>query len=183
MTNNYNLIDVILDHSKSKNWNNAVLEWNIVGFAEDRNHSSKCICGKENIKYLYDIKNEYNSNILTPIGSQCIKKFDVKSLKDKINVYESLFKLLSHYEKNKYIHFKKHKNLFNRKLIDYLGEKGVLEKEVYKGRLIDYHDALKTLYNARNLTENQTNFATAIIINKIIPYLKTELIIKDNKKL
>lgn len=63
MTNNYNLIDVILNHSKSKNWNNAVLEWNIVGFAEDRNHSSKCICGKENIKYLYDIKNEYNSNL------------------------------------------------------------------------------------------------------------------------
>lgn len=180
MVKNYNLFSTIIDNSISDIWEYAVLEWDIVGFEEDRRSQSRCICGKENIKYLYDIKNVHNNKSLTPIGSSCIKKFEVKELKDKINVYEKLFKLLNHYEDNKYIHFKDDKKLFSRNLINYLAEQEVLKTEEYNGKLINYHKALLTFYNARTLTNKQSSFATAIVINKVIPYLEQELKIRNS---
>ncbi len=59
------------------------MEWEIIDCEEDESCSEMCICGKENIKYLYTIKNIYNANILFPIGSSCIKKFDRKDLREK----------------------------------------------------------------------------------------------------
>lgn len=179
MAKNYNLFNTILDNSISDIWEYAVLEWDIVGIEEDRRSQSRCICGKENIKYLYDIRNVHNSKLLTPIGSSCIKKFEVKELKDKINVYEKLFKLLNHYEDNKYINFEADKKLFSRNLINYLAEQEVLKTEEYDGRLVNYHKTLLDFYNARNLTHNQSKFATAIVINKVMPYLEQELKIRN----
>ena len=37
---------------------------------------------KREYKYLYTIKNMYNGNILYPVGSSCITKFDRKDFRD-----------------------------------------------------------------------------------------------------
>lgn len=89
-----NLICKVIDKSESNNWDNAVMEWKIIDCEEDEKCSEICICGKENIKYLYTIKNMYNGNILYPVGSSCITKFDRKDLREKTSLMESQFKLL-----------------------------------------------------------------------------------------
>ena len=79
-----------------------------------------CICGKENIKYLYTIKNIYNANILFPIGSSCIKKFDRKDLREKTTLMEAQFKLLHAVEKNQFLMLST--DLFTRRLLLWLYE-------------------------------------------------------------
>ena len=55
-----NLIMTVINHSESSCWEDAVTEWEIYDCEEDDSCSSECICGKENIKYLYTIRNELN---------------------------------------------------------------------------------------------------------------------------
>jgi uncharacterized protein YaiI (UPF0178 family)/DNA-binding transcriptional regulator YhcF (GntR family) len=49
---------------------------------------------KREYKYLYTIKNMYNGNILYPVGSSCITKFDRKDLREKTSLYEYLYKCI-----------------------------------------------------------------------------------------
>lgn len=61
-----NLIKTVIDNSLGKTWEEEVKEWEIIDCEEDEECSSQCVCGKENIKYLYLIHNNpdcfnYNS--------------------------------------------------------------------------------------------------------------------------
>ena len=46
-----NLICKVIDKSESNNWDNAVMEWEIIDCEEDEKCSEICICGKENINF------------------------------------------------------------------------------------------------------------------------------------
>ena len=70
-----NLINQIIEASDGKDWDSAVSEWVIEDCIEDEDHSSCCICGKEELRFLYTIRNQYNGKELFPIGSRCIRKF------------------------------------------------------------------------------------------------------------
>jgi hypothetical protein len=52
-----NLIKKVIDNSISNNWNDAVREWDIVDCEEDDSLTESCICGKEELRYLYTIQN------------------------------------------------------------------------------------------------------------------------------
>ena len=71
-----NLKAIVLEHSESSDWQSAVLEWVIEDVEEDEKLSESCVCGKENLRYLFTIRNTDNGNALYPIGSSCIKKID-----------------------------------------------------------------------------------------------------------
>ena len=60
-----------------------MLEWDITDWDEDYYLETSCLCGKENLRYLFTITNRENGNRLEPIGSQCIKKFERKDLNEK----------------------------------------------------------------------------------------------------
>ena len=70
-----NLIVRVIDASEADTWENAVQEWEIVDCEEDEDLTESCVCGKEELRYLFTIRNVYNGNLLFPIGSSCIKKF------------------------------------------------------------------------------------------------------------
>lgn len=70
-----NLIVRVINASEADNWENAVQEWEIVDCEEDEDLSESCVCGKEELRYLFTIRNVYNGNLLFPIGSSCIKPF------------------------------------------------------------------------------------------------------------
>ena len=70
------LIQRVLDLSERKVWDAAVQEWIIIDCEEDIEAQTTCVCGKENLRYLFTIRNQINGNILFPIGSTCIKKFE-----------------------------------------------------------------------------------------------------------
>ena len=95
------LVRKVIELSESNTWKDAVTEWEIYDCDEDMNCSSTCVCGKENIKYLFTIINTYNGNKLFPIGSSCIKRFGREDLEKETSVYESIFKYSRTIKENK----------------------------------------------------------------------------------
>jgi hypothetical protein len=55
-------------------------EWIVVESDYDEHAGLKCICGKENIHYVNKIVNQHNRLVLEPIGSSCIKRFEIEQL-------------------------------------------------------------------------------------------------------
>tara|TARA_R110000868_G_scaffold24856_3_gene97473 strand:+ start:405 stop:1073 length:669 start_codon:yes stop_codon:yes gene_type:complete len=77
----------LLNKSISKDIDEAVNEWEEVS-AFHEEYSDTCICGKENIKYCFEIRNVNNNELLYPIGSECIKHFGNKNLLDQMKIYQ-----------------------------------------------------------------------------------------------
>lgn len=113
-----NLISSVLELSDSSDWQSAVLEWAIEDVVEDETLSESCVCGKENLRYLFTIRNTINGNKLYPIGSTCIKKFERSDLDEIVSVKEQLFKLLHAIENNEFITLSS--QYFSRRLLRYL---------------------------------------------------------------
>lgn len=75
----YNLFDVVLSNSSAKEFSVARNEWCVSSCVDCGDNPEKweqCICGKDGIRYCYEIKNRITGEVLYPIGSECIKKFD-----------------------------------------------------------------------------------------------------------
>ena len=81
-----NLIKTVMDKSWGNTWEEAVQEWDIIDCAEDNSLSRSCICGKEQIKYLYRLHNRKTNQWLFPIGSSCIKKFQRRIYRKKLRL-------------------------------------------------------------------------------------------------
>lgn len=136
--------------------------------------SESCVCGKENLRYLFTIQNTINRNILYPIGSSCIKKFERTDFYELASVKEQLFKLLHAIERNSFITLSS--EFFSRKLLRYLYDNDAFNATSYNG-FEPYNDYkfLLDMFNKRNRSENQEKKATAIILNSIKPYLQNLL--------
>lgn len=78
----YQLIQIIIENSESKNFQEAKQEWRVIDCEEGHDN---CICGKKNIVNLFTIKNHLNNKILFPIGSDCVKKFEEDTLNEDLN--------------------------------------------------------------------------------------------------
>jgi hypothetical protein len=81
------LMEIIIDNSQMKMWENAKNEWELSGYEYDKDGTT-CRCGQENITHLFEIRNIENGNILEPIGSVCIKRFNNPNLEYKIKLLE-----------------------------------------------------------------------------------------------
>lgn len=61
-----NLIQRVMDNSYGNTWEEAV-NWEITDCVEDRSRKESCICGKEELKYLYEIHNVVTDKYLYPM--------------------------------------------------------------------------------------------------------------------
>ena len=175
-----NLMLVVLEKSCSKKWENSVQEWEIYDCIEDSSCQSRCVCGKENIRYLFTIRNSLNNNLIFPIGSSCIKKFDRSELSQEAGVQEGMFKLLRAIRDNKFIML--NKQYFSRKLLKSLYERGAFIPTSYNN-FDGYNDYIFMLdmFNKRKaLTEAQQRKVNAIIVASRGPYFERELAKKIN---
>lgn len=171
-----NLLKQVIDNSNEKQWADAVLEWDITDWSEDEEFETSCICGKENIRYLFTITNKENGNELEPIGSSCIKKFKRDDLDNETAIFEQLFKLQKALSNKKFINLSS--DYFSRKLLTYFLEEGVFNNDYNSFNGQNDHDFLLKMFNKRNkedITERQQLKINAIIIRQIIPYLKDVL--------
>ena len=178
MENSYykNLMMTVIRCSESDNWQDAVEEWDIEDCEEDLSCSSECVCGKENIKYLYTIRNRYSGRTLYPIGSSCINKFGRGDLKEATSLIESQFKLLHAVEEGRYLSLSS--ELFSRKLLRWLFEEGAFDT-AYNGYdgTGDYEFMLK-MFNKRDkdsISLNQDKKIKAVLLNSIKPFLQAKL--------
>lgn len=171
-----NLTAKVIERSESKYWKDAVTEWKIDDCEEDESCSSECICGKENIKYLYTIRNILNGNTLFPIGSSCIKKFNRTDMNEEISLRESTFKLLHAVEDNKYLSLST--ELFSRKLLKWLYEQGAFDTPYNRYDGEEDYDFMLEMFNKRNksaITVKQDKKIKAILLNSIKPFLQSAL--------
>lgn len=174
-----NLIMTVIENSEANCWEDAVLEWEIDDCEEDLSCSSECVCGKENIKYLYTIRNRYNRRTLFPIGSSCINKFERRDLRDETTLMESQFKLLHAVENGRYLSLSP--ELFSRKLLRWLYDEGAFDTNYnqYDGKE-DYEFMLK-MFNKRNkdsISDRQDKKIKAILLNSVRPFLQNRLVKK-----
>ena len=171
----YKLIEVITENSESKQWESAVQEWDMVGCEIDPFCSSKCVCGQENIKYLFHIENDLNGNHLFPIGSRCIKKFGRKDLDELVNVHEQMCKLLEAVKNNQFIEFSS--KLFSKKLLLFLYENDAFPATTYNmGNPERDYQFLLDMFSKRNdPTTLQKKKINALIIQAIIPFCKQRI--------
>ncbi len=172
-----NLIQRVIDYSEAPSWENAVLEWEVFDCEEDETLQSSCICGKEELRYLFTIRNTINGNMLYPIGSSCIRKFERDDLNDDVSIKEQLFRLLHAIENNEYITLSS--DLFSRKLLFYFYDEEVFRANSYNrfNPEVDYEFML-TMFNKRDkssITTQQRRKISAIIMDSIRPYLQAVL--------
>lgn len=169
-----NLIQTVVNKSDAYDWSSAVLEWSVYDVEEDEDLAESCVCGKENLRYLFTIKNDINGNMLYPIGSSCIKKFERKDLNEEVDVKIQLFKLLHAIEENEFLTLST--EYFSRKLLRYLFENNAFKATAYNNYNPenDYEFMLK-MFNARQRTQSQEKKAIAILLNSIKPFLKEQL--------
>lgn len=171
-----------MENSRGRTWEEAVNEWEIVDCLEEESRSQACICGKEELRYLYRIHNFVTDRELFPIGSSCIQKFERDDLQEEVSVSEGMFKLLHAVEQREYIELSS--KLFSRKLLKALYDRGAFkpnEYNDYDGRN-DYEFMLK-MFNKRDkqsITNAQNRKVRAILLNSIKPYLQSELDGKTN---
>ncbi|MCC2250281.1 hypothetical protein JUJ52_09905 [Virgibacillus sp. AGTR] len=170
-----NLIKEVIDNSESDFWNSAVLEWDIDDVIEDQDNDSSCICGKENIRYLFTIKNFQNGNTLFPIGSSCIKKFNRVDLNEITSINETLFKLFHAVKENEFISL--NSNYFSRKLLKYLLEQGGFKPNKYNNYNAenDYRFMLDMFNKRKESSDKQKSKIRAIIVTSIRPFLEGQL--------
>ncbi|MEG0759703.1 MAG: hypothetical protein RR505_14920, partial [Raoultibacter sp.] len=168
------LIKTVLRYSDATEWKAAVLEWCIDDVEEDETLQESCICGKENLRYLFTIRNTINGSTLYPIGSSCIKKFERSDLDEEVTVKEQLFKLLHAIESQRFLTLSS--DLFSRKLLRHLYEIGAFKPTLYN-KFDPYRDYqfMLDMFNKRNRSERQEKMATAIILNSIKPFLRDML--------
>lgn len=171
-----NLFLSVIRCSESDEWQEAVTEWDIVDCEEDLSCSSECVCGKENIKYLYTIRNRYTGKSLFPIGSSCINKFERRDLREVTTLMESQFRLFHAVEEGRYLSLSP--ELFSRKLLKWLYEEGAFDTQYnhYDGRN-DYEFMLK-MFNKRDkssISTSQDKKVKAIFLNSIKPFLEERL--------
>ena len=172
-----NFIKKVIDSSESNNWEDAVKEWKIVDFDEDKNLSSICICGQAGLRYLYTIENLVNGKVLYPIGSSCIKKFGREDMNEYVDNNISMFKLMNAVEEGKYISLDT--KYFSRKFLKFLYNEGVFLDNEYNG-YDGYKDYsfLLDMFNKNNkgsISKNQQSKIRALIMNNIRPYLSDKL--------
>ena len=181
MNNYITLMTKVISKSESNFWKQAVDEWEIIDCVEREYVNAECICGKENIKYLYTIQNRLNNNILFPIGSSCIKKFERKDLEEKTRLNESRFKLLHAIENKQYISLTS--DFFSRKLLKSLYEEGAFNTEFNKYNGYSDYTFLLKMFNKRkkeDITSKQQSKINAVLVAAIKPHLQKQL--KDKIK-
>jgi hypothetical protein len=83
MSKTWCLFDEVLKLSDSKGLDDALNEWEITNNIEN---DTTCVCGKKHIVDTYELTNNNNGNILYPVGSSCIKKFNNPKLNSQLKV-------------------------------------------------------------------------------------------------
>ncbi|MDE7201347.1 MAG: hypothetical protein K2O91_05435 [Lachnospiraceae bacterium] len=171
-----NLIVTVINASESDEWQDAVGEWEIYDCEEDEDCCSTCICGKENIRYLYTIRNIYNGEMLFPIGSSCINKFGRRDLRDETTLIEEQFRLLHAVESNRYLSLSA--EFFSRKLLRWLYEEGAFNTSYNQFDGTEDYEFMLKMFNKRDkdaITTKQDRKIKAIILNSIKPFLQERL--------
>lgn len=95
------LKEVVLTNSFATTYSEATTEW-VTTYYDYDEHETECLCGKCGLKHRYEITNVKTGNVLYPIGSECIEKFN----NDKMTKDALTLKDVAEY-RNSFLSFRK----------------------------------------------------------------------------
>lgn len=171
-TNFENLKQEVLNLSENDNWDDAVTEWELDFSSEDKNASSECVCGKENIRYLHRIKNIHNGNVLKWIGSECIKKFNRTDFDAVLSIEDKLFRIIDAIRTGKMVVLNSY--FFSKKLIKHFYDNDVFEANQNNNNdpSKDYDFLLSMFNKGESRRSKKQERKIYVLINYyIIPYV------------
>nr|MCR5412960.1 hypothetical protein [Patescibacteria group bacterium] len=148
-------------------WKSAAREWEIIGY--ERVENDTCICGKEEIKDVYRIRNRLNGNELYPIGSSCVDKFESKEMTKDTDKFKKIYNKISSGKSklkqtvNKGASIKFTARLFSEELINYLNKKEILSNSD--------RQFLLDMRGRRSRNSEQQERINKIIEDFIVPYI------------
>lgn len=169
-----NLIGTVLRCSSTDDWLTAKNEWEVAGCEEDESRSGTCICGKENLRYLYTIVNSNTGEVLYPIGSSCIRKFERDDMDEESACWKQAMKLVDaavKFGKAELVSIGS--GFYSRKLLAFMYEQDVFKPSKYND-WDDYNDYrfLLDMFNGGCRSEKQQRKCDAIIRNEVYPWLR-----------
>lgn len=169
------LIGCVIELSEADDWEHARREWEVTSCYDDPDHAKTCVCGKEGLRYQYTITNVENGNTLFPIGSTCIKKFEVDEMSNEVKCWRQAFRLMdeaARLSKGRRVGI--HSGYFSRKLLAFMQDQGVFKPTSFNGNW-GYGDYLFLLdmFNAREMTPRQEKKADAVIGTQVYPWLRS----------
>lgn len=173
MTYGASFVKSIIDASSANTWEAAVREWEITGCIEDPSRSESCICGHENLRYVYTIENLLNGNVITNIGSSCIKKFKREELNDDATCWRMVFKLIAHASRSgDLLKVPFEAPYYSRKLLWFFYEHDVFKPTEHNNfEEINDYEFMVDMFNAHSRTKAQKWKINAIIRNDLRPFL------------
>ncbi len=138
---------------------------------------TECVCGKENLRYLFTIRNRETGRSLYPIGSSCIEKFERDDLDYEVDVQMDMYRLAHAMERGERIELTS--KYFSKKLLYALYEEGAFAPNKYNryDGTNDYQFMLD-MFNKRNkseITEQQHRKIRGLIAYSIKPFLRERL--------
>lgn len=77
----------VVDNSTTDHWDQARLEWQIVGSEYDPEAGGTCVCGKQRIADQFTIDNPMTGMTLFPIGNECIKLFERSDFNERSQLH------------------------------------------------------------------------------------------------
>jgi len=179
------LREIVLEHSESPFWSYASKEWACNGMEDgnDEEHkeyksaSYNCLCTQPNIRWLYSIVNIINGNVLFPIGSCCISKFENPGLQDTATIYKNLRKTLSNIRNHQPKDFYNVKKIFSHEnTLHNLFTMGAFVPTCYnRGNPIEDLNFMIRMFDLRSEPSIKQQNKIDVIINKyLLPWLQTK---------
>ena len=168
-----NFIDEIVSRSEGDTWKEAVREWKVVGCVEDHTRSTRCVCGKERLLYVYEIVNVCTGESVPNIGSECIKKFGREELDGEAKCWRQVFKLLdAAIEAGDLREVPLAPPYYSRRLLEFFFERGVFKPSRWNGGrgYFDF-EFLLDMFNAREWSDAQERKIRAVVRAQVRPFL------------
>lgn len=145
----------VITASRSQSWAEAVQEWQVVSAEEDPHGTGICVCGKTGLVHLYTIDNQETQSRLFPIGSSCVRLFEVEDLNARVSVLRQLIELRTAYESGKTVYLTS--EYFSRALLGDLWENGAFPPNGFNrsNGANDYHFLLDLFNQRHDFTERE----------------------------
>jgi hypothetical protein len=157
---------VIEDNSVAAHFSVAVHEWAVVSVEEHPDSQGECLCGQQNLLYMYTIRNSRNQETLTYIGSKCVEHFERADLNAQVSVLSELLTLKKAIEDGENITLTS--DYFSKALLAWLFEEGA-----FKDGEGDYEFFLK-MFNKRkkeDITVKQNRKIWAMLNYQVKPFI------------
>ena len=163
----------IIKKSESKEWKEAVKEWEVDASYRTSEVRATCICGKEKIKNKYKLVNKNNGKYIYPVSKKCIKRLGRDELNREVNIIEEMKRLEESVAEGEYLCIESGK--LSKKLIDQLYKEGAFKgnkHNKFSGKN-DYEFVVKMINkrNKNSISEQEEKKLKAIMM-EIKKYIK-----------